>query len=50
MHSGIAPPYEELSLKVISTYREAFPDIVIGFSAHDNGIAMALEMGDTVGD
>ena len=24
--------------------------IVIGFSAHDNGIAMALEMGDTVGD
>lgn len=34
--------FEELNLRVIETYRNAFPDIVIGFSAHDSGIAMAL--------
>lgn len=33
--------FEKLDLKVISTYRELFPDIVIGLSDHDNGIAMA---------
>lgn len=40
--AGYPPPFEELNLSVITTYRDAFPDIVIGFSAHDNGIAMAL--------
>ncbi len=39
---AIRPPYEELNLKVIETFRQAFPDIVIGFSSHDNGIAMPL--------
>ncbi len=34
--------FDELNLRVISAYRERFPDTVIGFSAHDNGIAMAL--------
>lgn len=34
--------FEELNLKAITTYRERFPDIVIGLSAHDSGIAMAL--------
>ncbi|MGH7388975.1 MAG: N-acetylneuraminate synthase family protein [Candidatus Rokuibacteriota bacterium] len=34
--------FEELDLNVICTYREAFPDVVIGLSAHDNGIAMAV--------
>ena len=34
--------FEQLNLRVIETYREAFPDIVIGLSSHDNGIAMAL--------
>jgi len=34
--------FDELNLRVISSYRERFPDTVIGFSAHDNGIAMAL--------
>jgi N-acetylneuraminate synthase/sialic acid synthase len=34
--------FEQLDLKVISTYRERFPNIVIGLSAHDNGIAMAV--------
>jgi len=33
---------EELNLRVITTYREAFPDIVIGLSDHENGIAMAV--------
>jgi sialic acid synthase len=32
--------FEELNLRVIETYREEFPDAVIGLSAHDNGIAM----------
>jgi N-acetylneuraminate synthase/sialic acid synthase len=40
--SGYPPPYEELNLRVIETFREAFPDIVIGFSSHDSGIAMPL--------
>jgi sialic acid synthase len=33
--------FEELNLRVITTYREAFPDVVVGLSGHDNGIAMA---------
>lgn len=34
--------FEELDLRVIQTYREMFPDINIGLSSHDNGIAMAV--------
>lgn len=34
--------YEELNLRVITTYREQFPDAVIGLSDHENGIAMAV--------
>lgn len=33
--------FQEMDLSVISTYRERFPDTVIGLSSHDNGIAMA---------
>ena len=33
---------EDLNLRVITTYRERFPDIVIGLSDHQNGIAMSL--------
>jgi len=33
---------EDLNLKVISTLRERFPDLVIGLSDHQNGIAMAV--------
>ena len=33
---------EEMNLRVISTYRERFPDAVIGLSDHQNGIAMAV--------
>lgn len=40
--AGYPAPYSELNIRVISTYREVFPEAVIGFSAHDNGIAMAL--------
>ena len=33
---------EELNLRVIETYRQRFPDIVVGLSDHQNGIAMAI--------
>ena len=39
---GYPAEFAELDLRVISTYREQFPDVVIGFSGHDNGIAMPL--------
>ena len=35
-------PWEQLNLGVIGTYRAMFPDIQIGLSSHDNGIAMAV--------
>ena len=34
--------FEQLDLRVIETYRKAFPDAVVGLSAHDNGIAMSV--------
>ena len=34
--------WEELDLRVIETYRELFPDAVVGYSGHDNGIAMPV--------
>lgn len=34
--------FENLDLNVIQTYRNEFPEPVIGFSSHDNGIAMAV--------
>lgn len=40
--SGYPPSFEELNLNVIATFREAFPDIQVGLSSHDSGIAMAL--------
>jgi len=33
---------EELHLRVIETYRQRFPDLVIGLSDHQSGIAMTL--------
>jgi len=39
--AGYPAAWEELNLRVIATYREAFPDAVAGLSSHDNGIAMA---------
>ena len=32
---------EDMNLRVIVTYRERFPDIVVGLSDHQNGIALA---------
>lgn len=34
--------YRELDLRVIATLRDEYPDFVIGWSGHDNGIAMAV--------
>ncbi|WP_319525423.1 N-acetylneuraminate synthase family protein [uncultured Desulfosarcina sp.] len=34
--------YEDMNLKVINQYREVFPDVVVGLSDHESGIAMAL--------
>jgi N-acetylneuraminate synthase/sialic acid synthase len=34
--------YENLNLKVISKLRDMYPENVIGYSGHDNGIAMAV--------
>jgi N-acetylneuraminate synthase/sialic acid synthase len=34
--------WDELDLAVITTYRAVFPGVVVGLSAHDNGIAMAV--------
>lgn len=39
--AGYPPDWHEINLRVITTYRNMFPDVVIGFSSHDNGIAMA---------
>ena len=40
--SGYPCSFDEMNLSVITTYRECFPDTVIGLSAHDSGIAMGL--------
>jgi sialic acid synthase len=40
--AGYPARWEELDLRVIATYRDAFPETVTGFSSHDNGIAMAV--------
>jgi len=34
--------YAELDLGVIQTYRERYPEIVIGYSGHDNSISMPV--------
>src|SRR5215204_3064101 len=39
--AGYPAAFEELDLRVITTYRGRFPDVVVGLSSHDNGIAMA---------
>jgi sialic acid synthase len=39
--SGYPAAYDELSLKVIESFRALMWDTVIGWSAHDTGIAMA---------
>lgn len=40
--SGYPCRDEELNLRVVQSYRESFPDAVVGLSAHDAGVSMAL--------
>jgi N-acetylneuraminate synthase/sialic acid synthase len=40
--AGYPAAFEELNLKVITTFRERFPQTVVGLSSHDNGIAMSV--------
>jgi N-acetylneuraminate synthase/sialic acid synthase len=40
--AGYPAAFEELDLRVIATYRARFPGAVVGFSSHDNGIAMPV--------
>ena len=39
--AGYPAAWDELDLRVIQTYRELFPETVVGLSSHDNGIAMS---------
>jgi len=39
---GYPPEWHELNLMVIDVLRKEFPDITVGFSSHDSGIAMAV--------
>ncbi|HMS62069.1 MAG TPA: N-acetylneuraminate synthase family protein [Solirubrobacteraceae bacterium] len=39
--AGYPAAWDEINLRVIQSYREAFPEAVVGLSSHDNGIAMA---------
>jgi sialic acid synthase len=40
--AGYPAAFEELDLRVIVQFREQFPKAVIGYSGHDNGIAMPV--------
>ena len=40
--AGYPPRPEELTLETIDLLRETYPDHVVGFSDHDDGISMAL--------
>jgi N-acetylneuraminate synthase/sialic acid synthase len=40
--AGYPAEFSELNLSVITTFRERFPNTVVGLSSHDNGIAMAV--------
>jgi sialic acid synthase len=40
--AGYPAEWEQLDLRVIETYRQLFPEAVVGYSGHDNGIAMPL--------
>jgi sialic acid synthase len=40
--AGYPPEYSELNLRVIESFRSRFPEVTIGYSGHDSGIAMGL--------
>jgi sialic acid synthase len=41
VHGRVAQ-WEQPDLRVIETYRELFPETIVGYSGHDNGIAMPV--------
>ncbi len=40
--AGYPAAWDELDLRVVETYRELFPETVVGLSSHDNGITMPV--------
>ncbi len=40
--SGYPPSFNQLNLKVITEYQSLFPDIIIGYSGHENGISIPI--------
>jgi len=40
--AGYPAEWNELDLRVIASYRDMFPESAVGFSGHDNGIAIAV--------
>lgn len=40
--AGYPPKFDELNLRVIETFRDRYPEVTIGYSGHDSGIAMSL--------
>jgi N-acetylneuraminate synthase/sialic acid synthase len=40
--AGYPAAFEELDLRVVEQYRARFPGAVVGYSGHDNGIAMPV--------
>ena len=40
--AGYPPRFDELNLAVITSFRDRYPDITVGYSGHDSGIAMAV--------
>jgi sialic acid synthase len=40
--AGYPAEWNQLDLRVITLFRETFPETVVGLSAHDSGIAMAV--------
>lgn len=40
--AGYPCDFQELNLRVIPTFLKMFPSVVVGLSAHDSGIAMAI--------
>ena len=40
--AGYPADFDQLNLSVITTFRERFPNLTVGLSSHDNGIAMAV--------
>ncbi len=40
--AGYPPKDSEINLRVIETFRQRYPDVVVGYSGHDSGITMAV--------